>query len=82
MLSFINELYLTYHSTLIRQKRREDNMFLKKEIFKAILFKNPVRLPLSYWILVFIRFLLTLLPQRGYIHPDEYFQNIEIIAGL
>lgn len=56
-------------------------MFLKKEIFKAISLKNPVKLPLSYWILVAIRFALTLLPQRGYIHPDEYFQNVEVIAG-
>ncbi|CAG5102382.1 Similar to PIG-Z: GPI mannosyltransferase 4 (Drosophila melanogaster) [Cotesia congregata] len=34
-----------------------------------------------YWILAGIRILLTLLPQTGYIHPDEYFQSIEVIAG-
>ncbi|XP_050345083.1 GPI mannosyltransferase 4 isoform X1 [Nymphalis io] len=56
-------------------------MFLKTQIFKAISFKNPVKLPLSYWILVFIRFALTLIPQRGYIHPDEFFQNVEVISG-
>lgn len=56
-------------------------MFLDKNIFKAIAFKNPVKLPLTYWILVAIRFVLTLLPQSGYIHPDEFFQNVEVIAG-
>lgn len=56
-------------------------MFLNTNIFKAIAFKNPVKLPLSYWILVAIRFVLTLLPQSGYIHPDEFFQNVEVIAG-
>lgn len=56
-------------------------MFIKTEIFKAISFRNTVKLPLSYWILVFLRFMFTVLPQRGYIHPDEFFQNVEIIAG-
>lgn len=57
-------------------------MFLKTEIFKAILFRPPVKLPLSYWVLVCVRFLLTITPQRGYIHPDEFFQNVEVIAGM
>ncbi|XP_041975581.1 GPI mannosyltransferase 4 [Aricia agestis] len=56
-------------------------MFLKNNILKAITLTNPVKLPLSYWLLVFLRFGLTLLPQTGYIHPDEFFQNVEIIAG-
>ncbi|XP_034945548.1 GPI mannosyltransferase 4 [Chelonus insularis] len=34
-----------------------------------------------YWVLAGIRILLTLIPQRGYIHPDEFFQSIEVIAG-
>lgn len=56
-------------------------MFLKTEILKAISFRNPVKLPLSYWVLVILRFVLTILPQRGYIHPDEFFQNVEVMAG-
>uniref|UniRef100_A0A2A4K7Z2 Mannosyltransferase n=1 Tax=Heliothis virescens TaxID=7102 RepID=A0A2A4K7Z2_HELVI len=56
-------------------------MFLKSDILKAISFRNPVKLPLSYWVLVILRFCLTALPQRGYIHPDEFFQNVEVIAG-
>lgn len=34
-----------------------------------------------YWVLVALRFILTLIPQTGYIHPDEYFQFIEPISG-
>jgi hypothetical protein len=35
----------------------------------------------SYFLLCFVRIALTLLPQTGYIHPDEYFQSTEILAG-
>jgi hypothetical protein len=35
-----------------------------------------------YWFLAFLRVVITLLPQNGYIHPDEYFQSIEIVAGV
>ncbi|XP_038220928.1 GPI mannosyltransferase 4 [Zerene cesonia] len=56
-------------------------MFLKTNLLKAIPLKTTTRLPVSYWILVGLRFALTLLPQTGYIHPDEYFQNVEVIAG-
>lgn len=33
-----------------------------------------------YWILVVVRIILTFIPQTGYIHPDEYFQSIEVIS--
>ena len=36
---------------------------------------------IPYWIFAAVRIILTLLPQTGYIHPDEYFQSIEVIAG-
>lgn len=32
--------------------------------------------------LVFVRFCLVFLPQQGYIHPDEFFQSTEIVAGI
>jgi hypothetical protein len=35
-----------------------------------------------YWFLVLLRVVITILPQNGYIHPDEYFQSIEIVAGV
>lgn len=34
-----------------------------------------------YWLLACFRIIITLLPQTGYIHPDEYFQTIEVVAG-
>lgn len=34
-----------------------------------------------YYIFAFLRIILTLVLQRGYIHPDEFFQSIEIMAG-
>lgn len=34
-----------------------------------------------YIYLVVMRIILVLLPQIGYIHPDEYFQAIEVLTG-
>lgn len=34
-----------------------------------------------YLILLIIRFSLIYFAQHGYIHPDEYFQSVEIAAG-
>lgn len=34
-----------------------------------------------YWILANLRIILTLIGQRGYVHPDEFFQSIEVISG-
>lgn len=34
---------------------------------------------IPYWLLVVLRIALTLAPQTGYIHPDEYFQSIEVL---
>lgn len=42
----------------------------------------PLELDLTpYWFLAFLRVFLTLVPQYGYIHPDEFFQSVEVIAG-
>ncbi|XP_017794337.1 PREDICTED: GPI mannosyltransferase 4 [Habropoda laboriosa] len=42
----------------------------------------PIRRKIGlYWVLVVLRIILTLIPQTGYIHPDEYFQSIEVISG-
>ncbi|XP_063928732.1 GPI mannosyltransferase 4 [Zophobas morio] len=38
-------------------------------------------LPKIYWYLALTRIILVLIPQIGYIHPDEYFQSIEVQAG-
>ena len=34
-----------------------------------------------YWIFVILRVLLVLFTQSGYVHPDEYFQTVEVITG-
>ena len=34
-----------------------------------------------YWFLVALRIFIAILPQNGYIHPDEYFQSLEVVAG-
>uniref|UniRef100_A0A146LIZ0 Mannosyltransferase n=1 Tax=Lygus hesperus TaxID=30085 RepID=A0A146LIZ0_LYGHE len=34
-----------------------------------------------YWLLAFLRIFLTFVPQTGYIHPDEFFQSLEVING-
>lgn len=43
---------------------------------------EPIKRKMNlYWALVLLRIILTLIPQTGYIHPDEYFQSIEVISG-
>ncbi|XP_059483413.1 GPI mannosyltransferase 4 [Neocloeon triangulifer] len=43
---------------------------------------HPSNLKLrTYWLLVALRFFLTILPQNGYVQPDEFFQSVEIVAG-
>ncbi|XP_069671415.1 GPI mannosyltransferase 4 [Periplaneta americana] len=34
-----------------------------------------------YWFLAALRVVITVIPQYGYIHPDEYFQSVEVVAG-
>lgn len=36
----------------------------------------------TYFVLVIVRILLVFIPQFGYIHPDEFFQSMEVMAGL
>lgn len=37
---------------------------------------------LCWWhVLITLRLLWTVAPQNGYIHPDEFFQTVEIVAG-
>lgn len=35
----------------------------------------------TYIILVLVRICLVFVPQLGYIHPDEFFQSVEVIVG-
>lgn len=50
----------------------------KKETKKEIKLLAPTK----HWlILVTIRIILNVFSQRSYIHPDEFFQGLEVIAG-
>jgi GPI mannosyltransferase 4 len=43
--------------------------------------KSLLALPKAWFVLVAIRFGLNLFGQRGYLHPDEFFQSIEPLVG-
>lgn len=62
---------------------RDSQNSLKSEKKEAIedSFRIYRRLGKTYLLLATLRILLTLIPQRGYIHPDEYFQSVEVIIG-
>ncbi|XP_035793410.1 GPI mannosyltransferase 4-like [Anopheles albimanus] len=47
--------------------------------FKTIKPKDPSLV--SYFILCFLRIVLVFVPQLGYLHPDEFFQSVEVVAG-
>ncbi|XP_012259595.2 GPI mannosyltransferase 4 [Athalia rosae] len=60
----------------MRYKKKYD------KFIKDIENPTPIKLDLApYWLLATLRFVLTLTPSIGYIHPDEYFQSIEVVAG-
>jgi hypothetical protein len=42
---------------------------------------DPRRRLAPYYLLAILRILLAIAPQSGYIHPDEYFQSLEIVTG-
>lgn len=56
-------------------------MRVHEDLLKTAPSGAGARLPLGYWVLASARVLLTLVPQTGYIHPDEFFQNVEVVAG-
>lgn len=46
---------------------------------KTISYKNTNLV--TYFFLIIIRVLLVFIPQIGYIHPDEFFQSVEVLQG-
>lgn len=56
-------------------------MGVHEELLKTAPSRAGARLSLWYWVLAGARVLLTLVPQTGYLHPDEFFQNVEVVAG-
>ena len=41
----------------------------------------PIDLPNTWFAFVFVRIVWTLVGQRGYLHPDEYFQSLEVVTS-
>lgn len=56
------------------------NMQLKK-YFRTIQIQSKNKYLKTYIFLVVVRIGLVFLPQLGYIHPDEFFQSVEVLAG-
>lgn len=73
---FLSLLYI--HIILSRQHKNEYRRSIDDYQPAA-----PVRRKIGlYWILATLRIALTFAPQTGYIHPDEFFQSIEVISGM
>ncbi|XP_058802854.1 GPI mannosyltransferase 4 isoform X2 [Phymastichus coffea] len=51
--------------------------FIYREIFRCLLYDKRS----LYWFFALLRLLFNFFPQTGYIHPDEFFQYIEVAAG-
>lgn len=52
-----------------------------KKYFQTIHTQTQNKYLRTYIILVALRVCLVFVPQLGYIHPDEFFQSVEIVAG-
>jgi len=35
----------------------------------------------TYFFLALLRLVLVFVPQLGYVHPDEFFQSVEVMTG-
>lgn len=67
---------------LIRWGVCNEILFLKMKLTKyiGIIQKNDKNIR-TYFVLAIVRVLLVFIPQFGYIHPDEFFQSMEVMAG-
>lgn len=52
-----------------------------KKYFRNIQIQTKNKYIKTYIFLVIARIVLVFLPQLGYIHPDEFFQSVEVLAG-
>lgn len=60
--------------------RKNSEMKLKKYL-QSIQFQLKGKYIKTYIFLVVLRVCLVFLPQLGYIHPDEFFQSVEVPTG-
>lgn len=52
-----------------------------KKYFQSIQIQFEGKYNKTYIFLVVLRVCLVFLPQLGYIHPDEFFQSVEVPTG-
>lgn len=52
-----------------------------EKYFRAIKIQDQSKYIKTYVFLVILRVCLVFLPHLGYIHPDEFFQSVEIPTG-
>lgn len=66
--------------TVEKQSNISQTKLLFNKYYKTILsYDDAITV---YWILAILRIFLNIIPQTGYIHPDEFFQSIEIVSGI
>lgn len=56
-------------------------MLQLKRYFRAIRLEDKSQYFKTYVILAILRVCMVFIPQTGYIHPDEFFQSVEIATG-
>lgn len=56
-------------------------MLQLKKYIRVMRMQDQTKYFKIYVVLVILRVCLVFLPQTGYIHPDEFFQSVEIATG-
>lgn len=56
-------------------------MLQLKKCFRAIRWQDKSQYLKTYVIFAILRVCMVFIPQTGYIHPDEFFQSVEIATG-
>lgn len=56
-------------------------MLLKKYMKNITAIQNKSKYIKIYVLLATLRICSIFVPQTGYIHPDEFFQSVEVMAG-
>lgn len=64
-----------------RKFRIKRRMLQLKKYIRVMRMQDQTKYFKIYVVLVILRVCLVFLPQTGYIHPDEFFQSVEIATG-
>ena len=56
---------------------------VNEQSYNSGLFTLTFRLVMAgWWAFILFRWVFLLWPQTGYIHPDEFFQSVEVVSGM